>query len=94
MPIRLPFRSLMASDGLMREQLVASGMHARQRHDRLAGVHMGGDPCRGLEVEVDVAPCDRVDRQVWNVADIGEAFRPQQILGDVHRRDADAGAIA
>ena len=52
-------------DRLMREQLVAPGMHARQRRDRLAGVDLVGDPCCGLEVEVDVAPCDRVNRQVW-----------------------------
>ena len=59
-----PF-ALQVADGfywLMREQLVASGMHTRQRRDRLASVHLVGDPCRGLEVEVDVAPRDRVDR--------------------------------
>ena len=62
MPTLLPFRSLMVSDGLVREQLVAAGMHTRQRRDRLAGIQLGDDPCRGLEVEVDFAACDRVDR--------------------------------
>jgi hypothetical protein len=29
--------------------------HIRQRHDRLAGIHVGGDPRFGLEREVDLA---------------------------------------
>jgi hypothetical protein len=78
-------------DGLVREQLVAARMYARERRDRFAGIHLIGDPCRGLEVEVDVAPRDRIDRQVRHVADVCEPFGPQQVLGDVHRRDADVG---
>ena len=81
------------SDGLVGEQLVAAGMHTRQRRDRLAGIQLRDDPCRGLEVEVDVAACDSVDRLGRNVADIGEAFRAQQLLGDVARRDADVRVI-
>ena len=40
MPTLLPFRSLMVRMRLVREQLVAAGMHARQRRDRLAGIQM------------------------------------------------------
>ena len=57
--------ALQVADGLdrfVREQLVATGMHSGQCHDRLAGIDLIGDPCRGLEIEVDFAPCDRVDR--------------------------------
>ena len=87
----LAFQIADARYRLVGEQLVAAGMQSRQRRDRLAGIHLVGDPCRGLEVEVDVAPRDRVDRQVRHVADLGEPFRPEQVLGDVHRRAADVG---
>jgi hypothetical protein len=79
------------SDGLVREQLVAPGMHTRQRQDRLAGVHVRDDPCCGVEIEVDHAAGDRVVRQVLDVADVGEPFRVQQVLGDEAGRQADVG---
>jgi hypothetical protein len=76
------------SDGLVREHLMAPGMQARQRRDRLAGIQLRGDPCSELEVEVDFAPPDCRGRQRY-IADLGEPFRVQQILGDVHGREAD-----
>jgi hypothetical protein len=47
-------------------------MHARERRDRLAGIQMGDDPCGGVELEIDVAPRDSVERRVWCAADVGE----------------------
>ena len=76
------------SDGLVREHLMAPGMHARQRRERLAGIQLRGDPCSELKVEVDFAAPDRRRRRRY-MADIGEPFRAQQILGDVHGREAD-----
>ncbi len=74
----------------MREQLVAAGMHARQRRDRLAGIHPRDDPCRGLQGEVDLAAFD--SRRHPEIADVGEPFRAQQLLGDLSRREADGSA--
>ena len=71
----------------MREQLVAAGMHPRQRHDRLAGIEMGGDHQRGVQVEVELTAGDGIGGRVRDEADIGEAFRAQQILGDGDRRE-------
>jgi hypothetical protein len=50
-------------------------MHTRQRGDWLTSIHVGGDPCAGIEIEVDLAARDRVGGRVRNVADIGEALR-------------------
>ena len=78
-------------DRLVREQLVAADMHARQHRDRLAGIQMRDEPmpasCRSKSTSPRATASRRVVR---HVADVGEAFRPQQILGDVQRRDADA----
>ena len=54
-------------DGIVRKQLVASDMHPRQRGDRLAGIDVRNDPCGGLQIEVNFAARDRVDRcaRVW-----------------------------
>jgi hypothetical protein len=79
------------ADGLVREQLVAADMHPRQGRDRLAGIHVGDDPGRGLEVEINFAAGDRVAVGYRHVADVGEPFRTQQGIGDVARRDADRG---
>ena len=84
----LAFQVADGADGLMREHLVAAGMHARQRRDRLAGIQMRGDPCSVLKVEVDFAAPDGRRRRRHR-ADIGEPFRAQQFLGDVHGREAD-----
>ena len=47
------------ADGLVREQLVAAGMHAGQRRDRLAGVQMAAiQAAVASSVEVDLAACD------------------------------------
>jgi hypothetical protein len=80
-----------AADGIVREQLVAAAMHSRQRRDRLAGIDIGGDPGGGLEVEIDLAAGDGVAVRYREVLDVGEAFRAQQGVGDVARRDADRG---
>ena len=48
------------SDGLVREQLVAPGMHARQRRDRLAGIEKPNDPCAGVHAKVSFTACDSV----------------------------------
>jgi hypothetical protein len=69
-------------------------MHARERRDRLAGIQMGDDPCGGVELEIDVAPRDSVERRVWCAADVGEPFRAQQGLGDLPGRDADGDIMA
>ena len=60
MPTLLPFRSLMRADGLVREQLVAAGVHTRQHRDRLAGIQVRDERCRGAEAEVDLAACDHL----------------------------------
>ena len=84
----LAFQVADGSDGLMREHLVAPGMHARQRRDGLAGIQMRGDPRSILKIEVDFAAPYRRRRRRY-IADIGEPFRAQQILSDVHGREAD-----
>jgi hypothetical protein len=66
-------------------------MHARQHRDWLAGSQVRGEPYCGIEVEVELAACDSVNRCVRNVADIGEPFRAQQVHGDLVGRDANAG---
>ena len=81
------------ADGLVREQLVAAGMNTRQRRDR-ASRH----PCGRRAVPANVLAKwispratssgmvkDSGDR---HVADIGEAFRAQQVLGHQQRREA------
>ena len=78
-------------DGLVREQLVAPGMHARERRDRLAGIQMSDYPCGGVELEVDFTACDGVERCVRRTADFSEPFRAQQVVSDEPRREADIG---
>ena len=77
------------ADRLVREQLVAAGMHARQRRDRHAGIQATDERCREVEAEVDLAACRPSARREaacdGHIADIGEAFRAQQVLGDVPR---------
>jgi hypothetical protein len=80
-----------AFDGLVREQLVAPGMHARQCHHRLAGTHVGDDPCDGFQVEVDLAARDSIEGSVRHVADILEPLRAEQGLGNLPGRYADGG---
>jgi hypothetical protein len=66
-------------------------MYARQCRDWLAGIHLRDDPSSGLEVEVDLATGDRALGQLRHVADIGEAFRAQELVGDEPRCRADVG---
>ena len=58
MPTRLALQVADGPDGLVREQLVASGMHTSERRDRLTGIHVGDDPTGGLEVKVEFAAPD------------------------------------
>ena len=83
------------SNGLMREQLEAAGMHTRQHRDRHAGIQAKDDPCREEEAEIELAApdiCVEGARLRGHVADIGEPLRAQQVLGDVPGRDADGGS--
>jgi hypothetical protein len=81
---------------LVRKQLETSGMQTSQRRNRNAGIQAKNDRSRVPEGEIELAAGDhlRLRRAVHrNVADIREALRPQQVLGDVPGRDAD-GRIA
>ena len=85
------------ADGLVREQLEAAGMHTRQDRDRHAGIDRDDERRREVQTEVDLAAprssrAGSPDRH-RHVADIGEAFRAQQLLGHVLRREADAGYL-
>jgi hypothetical protein len=71
-------------------------MHTRQRRDRHSGIDVRHDPGGSVPGEVNFATCDTIETCVtWcrDVADIGEAFRPQQLLGHKLRGKADAGLL-
>jgi hypothetical protein len=72
-----PFASQVAdgTDGLVREQLVAAGMHPGQGDDRLAGIHVCNYPRGRLQLKIELAACHGVGGCVWNVANIGKPFR-------------------
>ena len=74
--------ALQAADGsywLMREQLVASGMHTRERGDRLAGVHLAGDQSAVSRSKSMSPRATASTARSGNVADIGEPFRAQPV---------------
>jgi hypothetical protein len=79
------------SDGFVREQLVAAGMHPRQRGNWLAGIHVRDDPCGGMELEVEIAVRDSIHSRTFHEPNVGEPFRAQQGLRDQARRYADGG---
>ena len=86
-PLALQFAD--GSDGLMREQLVAAGMHARQRGNRLAGIHRETTHAAICKAKSISPLSTSLDIQI---ADVGEPFRAQQLLGDLSRREADGSA--
>ena len=97
-PTLLPFRSVMVRMRSLREQLEAAGMHAGQHRDRLARVDRDQERRREVHAEIDLAArrssAAFVDARLHaHIADIGEAFGAQQLLGDVLRREADAGSL-
>jgi hypothetical protein len=51
----LPLQVADGVNGLVRKQLEASGMHARQRRDRHAGIQEGDDGLRTREREIELA---------------------------------------
>ena len=77
----------------MREQLEAAGMHTRQHRDRHAGIEATNGPWREHQTKVDLAALERLRKRrtvlYEDIADVGEAFRAQQVLGDVKGRDAE-----
>ena len=84
MPTLLALQVADGSDGLVREQLVAAGVHPRQRGDRLAGIHPRDHPCRGLKPK-SISPRATASATVpmRQIADISEPFGAQQLLSDV-----------
>ena len=90
---RLALEVADAPDALVAEQLEAAEWTPAEHRDRVAGIERArrrrrnevkSTSPRAIIVELGM-PASDVD-----VADVGEAFRPQQLLGDVLRRDADA----
>ena len=80
------------AEGLMREQLVAAGMNAGQPRDRQTVVHVRDQGASEGIGEIDRVAGDQLrDGEGFrhrNVADLGEALRPQQVLGYQQRRQA------
>ena len=77
----------------MHEQLEAAGMHARHHRDRHAVIEATDGPWREHETEVDLAALERLGERRTvprdHVADVGEPFRMQQLLGHELGREAD-----
>ena len=94
MPTRLPFKSLMVWIGpVVREQLVAADMDASQRRDRLAGGQLRDDPGAVSKAKIELAACGMRQRVCRNVTDVGEPFRTEQVLGDVHQGPTQRAGI-
>ena len=55
MPTLLALQVADGADGLVREQLEAAGMHARQHRDRLAGIEPTDDRRREKDAEIELA---------------------------------------
>jgi hypothetical protein len=79
------------ADGFVGEQLDTADVHARQRGDRLAGIHLRGHPRGGVKVKIDLTARDRIDRRIEDAADLDKPFGAQQFVGDVRRGKADIG---
>jgi hypothetical protein len=83
------------ADRLVGEQLEAAGVHAHKRNNRQAGIQAGHDGSGIREAEIEFAASDTLRSKLcWDVADIGEALRAQQLFSDIRGRDADGGITA
>ena len=86
-----------AADAFGREQLEAADVHAGDDRDLFAGLDRDEQRRREVQREVDLAAGDQFRLPGagvgHHVADVGEAFLLQQLLGDVLGRDADAAAL-
>src|SRR5262249_9692556 len=84
-----------AAGALSRKQLEAADVLATDDRDWLPGIDRNDEGRREVRSEVDLAARER--KCGWNsgigrhVADVGEAFRPQELVGDILGRDANAG---
>jgi len=75
-----------------RKQFEAADMDASQHSDRLPGVDPGSKQHRKIQSEIDLVLRNRgrdIVRGRIHIADFGEAFGAQQLLGDLKRRLAD-----
>src|SRR5262245_58577535 len=90
---RLPFEVANGLHSLCPKQLVATGMHSAQEHDRRAQIDFNNE--RRNESHADV---DLVGTHLWvkpagwkiNILDVAEALGLEQPFGHILRRDADA----
>jgi hypothetical protein len=85
-------------DRLVREQLEAPGMHAGHHRERQAGIHRTDETCRVHHGEIRLTTRDLVEQDGatfrFDIAHVGEAFRPQKLVGQVLRRKTNAAELA
>jgi hypothetical protein len=73
-------------DAFVPEQFEAADHHTGQHGDRLAGIDSPDEVRRIDRTEIDLAARDRLGWVGWppfDIADVGEALRAQQLLGNV-----------
>src|SRR6266540_3223415 len=83
-----------AADAFSRKQLETAYVYTGDDRDLLAGIDRDEKGRREVQSEVDLAARERFrlpDARIGlHIADIGKTLRPQQLLGDVLRRNANA----
>jgi hypothetical protein len=85
-----------AADRVVSEQFKTADMHPSQQRDRVAGIDCGHPPKHSVHQEIGFAARNRLPREAWrriHIADIREALRAQQLLGDILRGNADASGL-
>jgi hypothetical protein len=89
---RLALEITRRADPLAHEQLGAADVHPGQEHDGVSGVHPQDHRRSEHRADVDLAPRQRLGVRAevaLEIRDLGEAFRPEQLLRDVDGRLAD-----
>ena len=94
----LPLQVTDGLDRLVREQLEAPGMHAGHHRERQVGIHRTDEICRVHHREIRLTSRDLVEQDgttfQFDIADVGEAFRPQKLVGQILRRKTNAAELA
>src|SRR6516225_1474631 len=84
------------ADAFVRKQFEAADMHTAHYCDWFTGIDRCNGGCCVYQREIQLsAPNRRRYHRRWRklVLDFGKAFRAQQLVGDILRRDADASVL-